>query len=116
MAIDYQKLLRPDKRVLTVFIVLSVLSFLDIYAFGARFIPCQVKPVVAPDITVYWTDSLCSLRPTLLGVTTRFTELSFLTLVFYILILPYVLSCLIAKYIWKERTIWSGIKRALKIK
>ena len=110
MELNYREFLKPDKRVFVIFIVLAILSFLDLFAFGALAIPCNIKPLVAPDIEVFWSDSMCSLRPGLIGVSIQFTALSYLTLVFYTIILPYSLACLISKYIWKKKSWFLRIK------
>ena len=104
MVFSYSEFLKPDRRVIAFFIILSVLSFYDLYTFGSQSIPCLKKPLVAPDIEVFWSEGMCSLGQNLLGVSIQFTWLSYSVIAFLVLLLPYLLACLLAKFVFRERS------------
>ena len=111
-----KNLFKPDRRVMAVFIVLSILIFLDLYMFGQRAIPCLTKPVVSPEYNPPWVENLCSLRPGLIGVSVQFTWASHFSVLFLVLVLPYFLACVLSKLVFRKRSLFSKLFRNLKLK
>jgi hypothetical protein len=116
MAMAYRELLKLDRIVAAIFIVLAALSFLDLYILGAKVIPCLVKVAAAPDNPFFWIQSTCSLSPMMIDLVVRFTWSSYLVIVFYVLILPYLLACLISRLIWKRKSRLSRVLGFLRLK
>ncbi len=109
MAFSYREFLKPNRRTVTFFIILAVLSFYDLYMLGSQSIPCLKKPLVAPDIEVFWKDSMCSLGQNLLGVSIQFTWLSWTVVALLVLVLPYLIACLLDRFVFKKKRLLSCI-------